>query len=88
MTVEAFDMLGDTIAAVKQAARTIIADDALLGAIAGKQEISLTQIAAAYGRHVPRCKVILLLAGPRWKRVPKRLQKCPENPGGDHAELW
>ena len=46
LTVEAFAMLGDTIADVKSAVKVIVGDDALLGATAGDREIALTSIAA------------------------------------------
>ena len=82
LTVEAFAMLGDTIAAVKQAAKTIIGDDTLLGASAGEQEISLTSIAAA-GK---TCSYAGPLRGRRAK-MEEDPTKVPEIPGDDHAEF-
>ena len=76
-------MLGDTIAAVKQATRTIIGDDTLLGADAGEQEISLTSIAAAW----KTCSTMQDHFAARRAKMEEDPTKVPEIPGDDHAEF-
>ena len=83
LTVEAFAMLGDAIAAVKQATRTIIGDDTLLGANAGEQEISLTSIAAAW----KTCSTMQDHFAARRAKMEEDPTKVPEIPGDDHAEF-
>lgn len=83
LTVEAFAMLGDTIAAVKASVRTIVADDALLGASAGEQELALTSIAAVW----KTCSSLQEHFAARRAKMEEDPSKVPEIPGDDHAEF-
>ena len=83
LTIEAFAMLGDTIADVKNAVRTIIGDETLLGSNAGEREIALTSIAAAW----KTCSTMQDHFAARRAKMEEDPTKVPEIPGDDHAEF-
>eukprot|EP00913_Durusdinium_trenchii_P001172 g1078.t1 len=76
-------MLGDTIADVKNAVRTIIGDETLLGSNAGEREIALTSIAAAW----KTCSTMQDHFAARRAKMEEDPTKVPEIPGDDHAEF-
>ena len=82
LTVEAFAMLGDTIASVKTAVKVIISDESLLGPSPGEQELALTSIAAVW----KTCSTLQDHFARRAK-MEEDPSKVPEIPGDDHAEF-
>ena len=83
LTVEAFAMLGDTIAAVKESLKVIIADEALLGASPGERELALTSLAAVW----KTCSTLQDHFAARRAKMEEDPSKVPEIPGDDHAEF-
>ena len=82
-TVEAFAMLGDTIAGVKATVKTIVADEAKLGDSAAKVEIALTSLAAVW----KVCSTLQEHFAARRAKMEEDPTKVPEIPGDDHAEF-
>eukprot|EP00913_Durusdinium_trenchii_P003180 g2940.t1 len=83
LTVEAFAMLGDTIAAVKESLKVIIADEDLLGSTAGERELALTSLAAVW----KTCSTLQDHFAARRAKMEEDPSKVPEIPGDDHAEF-
>eukprot|EP00913_Durusdinium_trenchii_P008689 g8162.t1 len=83
LTVETFAMLGDTIAAVKQTVKTMLADDSKLGADPPRQELALTSLAAVWRT----CSTMQEHFAARRAKMEEDPNKVPEIPGEDHAEF-
>ena len=76
-------MLGDTIAGVKATMKTLINDDAKLGANQAAQELSLTSLAAVW----KTCSSLQEHFAARRAKMEEDPTKVPEIPGDDHAEF-
>ena len=83
LTVETFSMLGDTIAAVKQTLKVMIADDDKLGASEPARELALTALAAVW----KTCSTMQDHFAARRAKMEEDPNKVPEIPGEDHAEF-
>ena len=83
LTVEAFAMLGDTIADVKGALKVIVGDDTLLGASPGEVELAVTSLAAVW----KTCSTLQDHFAARRAKMEEDPTKVPEIPGDDHAEF-
>ena len=83
LTVEAFAMLGDTIAAVKESLKVIIADESILGSTPGERELALTSLAAVW----KTCSTLQDHFAARRAKMEEDPSKVPEIPGDDHAEF-
>ena len=82
-TVETFAMLGDTITGVKTTLKTLINDDAKLGANHAVQELSLTSLAAVW----KPCSSLQEHFAARRAKMEEDPNKVPEIPEDDHAEF-
>ena len=82
-TVEAFAMLGDTIAGVKTTIKTIVDDETKLGDNPAKVEVALTSLAAVW----KVCSTFQEHFAARRAKMEEDPTKVPEIPGDDHAEF-
>ena len=83
LTVEAFAMLGDDIASVKAALKSLVPDVTSFGTDGPAQELALTSLAAVW----KTCSTMQDHFAARPAKMEEDPSKVPEIPGEDHAEF-
>ena len=83
LTVETFAMLGDDIASVKAALKSLVPDVTSFGTDGPAQELALTSLAAVW----KTCSTMQDHFAARRAKMEEDPSKVPEIPGEDHAEF-